>query len=69
MKLAPPILDNGSKLSRTERITPEALANLLRHTAAHPRGDAFIQSLSVAGIKSTAAHIGQHTDNLIRGNA
>ena len=69
VKLAPPVLDNGSGLSRTERITPEALANLLRHAAAHPRGDAFVQSLSVAGIKGTAARIGQRADSLVRGNA
>lgn len=69
LKVAPPVLDNGSGLSRSERITPEALANLLRHAAAHPRGDAFVQSLSVAGVKGTAARIGQRADSLARGNA
>lgn len=69
LKVAPPVLDNGSGLSRTERITPESLANLLRHAAAHPRGEAFVQSLSVAGIKGTAARIGQRAGSLARGNA
>ncbi len=69
VKLAPPVMDNGSGLSRTERLTPEALANLLRHAAAHPKGEQFVQSLSVAGITGTAARIGQRPDSAARGNA
>ena len=69
LKVSPPVLDNGSGLSRSERITSEALANLLRHAAAHPRGEAFVQSLSVAGVKGTAARIGQRAGSLARGNA
>lgn len=69
VKVAPPVVDNGSGLSRTERLTPEALANLLRHAAAHPKGEQFVQSLSVAGITGTAARIGQRPDSAARGNA
>ena len=49
-----PVLDNGSGLSRDERITPEALALLLRHAARHPRAETFVQSLSLAGVDGTA---------------
>jgi D-alanyl-D-alanine carboxypeptidase/D-alanyl-D-alanine-endopeptidase (penicillin-binding protein 4) len=57
IRSTPPVLDNGSGLSRSERITPEALAGLLRHAAQHPQGDRFVQSLSVAGVSGTAARM------------
>lgn len=66
---AAPVMENGSGLSRIERITPEALAELLRHAARHPRGATFVQSLSVAGVKGTAARIGRASDSLAHGNA
>lgn len=49
-----PVIDNGSGLSRDERITPEALAILLRHAARHPQADAFVGTLSLAGVSGTA---------------
>ena len=64
-----PVMENGSGLSRVERITPDALAELLRHAARHPRGATFVQSLSVAGVKGTAARIGRASDSLAHGNA
>jgi serine-type D-Ala-D-Ala carboxypeptidase/endopeptidase (penicillin-binding protein 4) len=64
-----PVMENGSGLSRVERITPDALADLLRHAARHPKGATFVQSLSVAGIKGTAARIGRSSDSLAHGNA
>jgi serine-type D-Ala-D-Ala carboxypeptidase/endopeptidase (penicillin-binding protein 4) len=64
-----PVMENGSGLSRIERITPDALAELLRHAARHPRGATFVQSLSVAGVKGTAARIGRSADSLAHGNA
>jgi serine-type D-Ala-D-Ala carboxypeptidase/endopeptidase (penicillin-binding protein 4) len=64
-----PVMENGSGLSRVERITPDALADLLRHAARHPRGTTFVQSLSVAGVKGTAARIGRSSDSLAHGNA
>jgi len=64
-----PVVDNGSGLSRDERITPEALANLLRHAVRHPKGDAFVQSLSIAGVKGTAARMASGPNSAARGNA
>ncbi|MCW5653964.1 D-alanyl-D-alanine carboxypeptidase/D-alanyl-D-alanine-endopeptidase [Hydrogenophaga sp.] len=64
-----PVLDNGSGLSRDERITPEALATLLRHAATHPKGAQFVQSLSVAGVNGTASRLSRSPGSLARGNA
>jgi D-alanyl-D-alanine carboxypeptidase/D-alanyl-D-alanine-endopeptidase (penicillin-binding protein 4) len=64
-----PLVENGSGLSREERITPEALANLLRHAVRHPQGSAFVQSLSIAGVKGTAARMAQGPNSAARGNA
>jgi D-alanyl-D-alanine carboxypeptidase/D-alanyl-D-alanine-endopeptidase (penicillin-binding protein 4) len=69
IRTPPPVLENGSGLSRVERITPEALGNLLRHAAVHPQGEAFVRSLSVAGIRGTAASLARRADSLARGNA
>lgn len=65
----PPVLDNGSGLSREERITPEALALLLQHAARHPSGARFVQSLSVAGVNGTAARYGRTPGSAAFGNA
>lgn len=65
----PPVLDNGAGLSRDERITPDALAHLLRHAAQHPNGERFVQSLSVAGVSGTAARMARGADSAARGNA
>lgn len=65
----PPVMDNGAGLSRTERITPEALAGLLRHAAAHPKGEQFVQSLSIAGVSGTTARMAQGANSAARGNA
>lgn len=64
-----PVLDNGSGLSRDERITPEALAGLLRHAARHPQGVEFVQSLSIAGVSGTAARLARGGQSAARGNA
>lgn len=69
IRSTPPVLDNGSGLSRSERITPEALAGLLRHAAQHPQGDRFVQSLSVAGVSGTAARMARAPNSAARGNA
>ena len=52
-----PTLDNGSGLSRSERITAQSLSELLRLAAKHPRGDAFVNSLSVAGVDGTTVNM------------
>ena len=64
-----PVMDNGSGLSRTERITPQALATMLQHAARHPQAERFVQSLSVAGVSGTAARMAQGSHSLARGNA
>jgi serine-type D-Ala-D-Ala carboxypeptidase/endopeptidase (penicillin-binding protein 4) len=48
--LPTPTLDNGSGLSRDERIRPDALLALLQHAASHPAGAALFDSLPVAGV-------------------
>ena len=52
-----PTLDNGSGLSRSERISTQALGELLRLASKHPSADVFSNSLSIAGIDGTAANM------------
>ena len=55
-----PSLENGSGLSRDERITADALLALLRDAAAHPvAGPVLMQSLPVAGVDGTATRMGE----------
>ncbi len=54
-----PVLDNGSGLSRDERITADGLLALLRHAARQPYAAVLAQSLPVAGIDGTAARMGE----------
>ena len=65
----PPVMDNGSGLSRSERITPDGLASLLQHAAQHPQGAKFVASLSVAGVNGTAARLAQGPNSAAKGNA
>lgn len=51
----PPVLDNGSGLSRKERITADALNALLQAAAASPHAHTFANSLAIAGMDGTAA--------------
>ncbi|MDP3810620.1 MAG: D-alanyl-D-alanine carboxypeptidase/D-alanyl-D-alanine-endopeptidase [Hydrogenophaga sp.] len=69
IRSAVPVMDNGSGLSREERITPEALANLLRHASRHPQGERFASSLSIAGVSGTAARMARAPGSAARGNA
>lgn len=64
-----PVMENGAGLSRVERVTPDALGALLRHAAAHPRGDQFVQSLSLAGVNGTAARYARAPGSQARGHA
>lgn len=48
-----PLIENGSGLSRTERITAASLTALLQRAAASPESLAFEQSLSLAGVDGT----------------
>lgn len=46
-------LEEGSGLSRTALITPDAVVSLLRHMATHPQSKAFVDSLPVGGVDGT----------------
>ncbi|MBS3911508.1 MAG: D-alanyl-D-alanine carboxypeptidase/D-alanyl-D-alanine-endopeptidase [Hydrogenophaga sp.] len=69
LRYAAPVMDNGAGLSRIERITPEALVGLLRHAAVHPKGEQFVQSLSIAGVNGTTARMARGANSAARGNA
>ncbi len=49
----PPAIDNGSGLSRSERITATSLQAMLQHAAKSPTGAALADSLPVAGVDAT----------------
>ena len=49
----PPTLDNGSGLSRSERITPQALARLLQTAFASGTMPELMSSLPIAGVDGT----------------
>ena len=55
----PPVLENGSGLSRRERISADSLSALLAQTAASPVGAAFVQSLPLVGHQGTVAKLAQ----------
>lgn len=48
-----PVLDNGSGLSRSERITAQALARLLQHAWASPLLPELASSLPITGVDGT----------------
>lgn len=48
-----PVLDNGSGLSRQERITPQALGRLLQHAWASPVMPELVASLPITGVDGT----------------
>ena len=58
-----PVLDNGSGLSRSERITVQGLTELLKLAANHPSAQVFSSSLSIAGVDGTTTNMAK------RGNA
>jgi D-alanyl-D-alanine carboxypeptidase/D-alanyl-D-alanine-endopeptidase (penicillin-binding protein 4) len=51
---ATPVVDNGSGLSREERVTAGSLAALLQQAAGSPNGLVYEQSMSIAGVNGTA---------------
>jgi serine-type D-Ala-D-Ala carboxypeptidase/endopeptidase (penicillin-binding protein 4) len=53
----PPVLDNGSGLSRTERISAEALARLLQTAWASPLMPELMSSLPIVGVDGTLKRI------------
>jgi serine-type D-Ala-D-Ala carboxypeptidase/endopeptidase (penicillin-binding protein 4) len=52
-----PTLENGSGLSRSERITVQSLTELLKLAANHPSAQLFSNSLSIAGVDGTTANM------------
>jgi serine-type D-Ala-D-Ala carboxypeptidase/endopeptidase (penicillin-binding protein 4) len=52
-----PTLDNGSGLSRTERITAQSLSELLKLAVRHQSAEVFTNSLSIAGVDGTAVNM------------
>lgn len=52
-----PLLDNGSGLSRHERSSANALTALLQAAHAGPHAQAFVDSLSLAGVDGTTARL------------
>jgi serine-type D-Ala-D-Ala carboxypeptidase/endopeptidase (penicillin-binding protein 4) len=57
LRAKPPVLDNGSGLSRSERIAVQGLTELLRLAASHTSAQVFSNSLSVAGVDGTTANM------------
>ena len=53
----PPILDNGSGLSREERSNSQALTALLQHAARSNYADALQNSLAIAGVDGTVSRM------------
>ena len=53
----PPVLDNGSGLSREERSNAQALSALLYLAAQSSYGSALTQSLAIAGVDGTVARL------------
>ena len=69
LELSPPVMDNGSGLSRIERITPQALLTMLQKAAEHPHSQTFVQSLAVAGESGTARRMADGQRDPARGRA
>ena len=60
---APPVLENGSGLSREERSNAQALAALLQLGAHSPYANALQNSLSIAGVDGTVARLKDRLPN------
>ena len=65
-----PVLDNGSGLSRTERSTAASLTALLQAAHSGPHAQAFVKSLSQAGVDGTTARLKERSpQSPVIGNA
>ena len=58
-----PVLENGSGLSRIEKITASSAAQLLKVASLHPQGNIFLQSLPIVGVDGTAKIMGTRLGN------
>jgi serine-type D-Ala-D-Ala carboxypeptidase/endopeptidase (penicillin-binding protein 4) len=65
-----PIMENGSGLSRKERISAQSLTALLHHAAGSPQASVFASSLGLAGVDGTVAKLrDRRPDSIALGNA
>jgi D-alanyl-D-alanine carboxypeptidase/D-alanyl-D-alanine-endopeptidase (penicillin-binding protein 4) len=64
-----PVLDNGAGLSRDERITTAALAQMLQRANQLPLGPIYRQSLSLAGVDGTTERMGERGLHSVVGRA
>ena len=60
---ATPVVENGSGLSRNERVTAASLTALLQQAAGGPNAAVYEQSLSIAGIDGTARRLRARNPN------
>jgi serine-type D-Ala-D-Ala carboxypeptidase/endopeptidase (penicillin-binding protein 4) len=58
-----PVLDNGSGLSRRERLTAQALTQMLHHAATSPHSLVFANSMGIAGVDGTVARMRERNGN------
>lgn len=65
----PPVVDNGSGLSRQERISARALAAMLRAASQHREAATYLQSLSLAGVDGTTERMRERGLRHVLGNA
>lgn len=64
-----PVLDNGSGLSRDERITAMALGRMLQLASRHAEAATYLQSLSLAGVDGTTERMRERGVQHVIGNA
>lgn len=57
--LPEPVLDNGAGLSREERSSAHALAQLLLQARRDPQAQVFLDSLAIAGVDGTVARLAE----------
>ena len=62
--VAPPVLENGSGLSRKERSSAAAINALLQLAAAGPSAQVFANSMGIAGVDGTVARMKDRNGNL-----
>lgn len=60
-RLPGPTMDNGSGLSRSGRVSAEALAAVLQHAARSPYHGYFERSLPIAGVNGTVRKLAQQS--------
>ncbi len=62
-EVAPPVIENGSGLSRKERSSAAAINALLQLAAASPSAEVFANSMGIAGVDGTVARMKERNGN------